>query len=148
MAQFGRPSADTNNDGAWVDQAAGSSNIYQSIDEVTASDADYIESPLGPVNDVYVTALTTLEDPVSSTGHIVRWRVGKNTSGGATLNITVELRQGYVSEASQGTLIATCSNAEAVPDSFTDDSHTLSGGEADSITDYSSLYLRFLVNQA
>lgn len=42
MAQFGRPSADTNNPGSYTDQAGGSANIYTTIDEVTLDDADYI----------------------------------------------------------------------------------------------------------
>lgn len=149
MAQFGRPIADANNDGAWVNQAAGSTNLYQSIDETVASDTDYIESPLAPTSDVYVAQLTTtLEDPLTSSGHVVRWRQGKDAAGGATITLTVELRQGYVSEASQGTLIATCQSAGTVPDAFTNASYTLSGVEADAITNYGSLYLRFVANQA
>lgn len=147
MPQFGRPSADTDNSGAWVDEAAGSTNIWDGIDEVAASNADFIESPSAPVSDVYVTALTTIEDPVSSTGHTVRWRQGKDATGGATVTLTVELRQGYVSEGTPGTLIATAQSAGTVEDTFTDKSYTLSAGEADSITDYSSLFLRFVANQ-
>lgn len=148
MAQFGRPSADTDNSGAWTDQAAGSTNIYTTIDEVSPSDADYIESPLAPVSDVYVTKLTTLEDPVSSSGHTVRIRHAKDAAGGATVNLTVELRQGYVSEGTPGTLIATCMNAVALSDTLTTTPYTLSAGEADAITDYTNLYLRFVANQA
>lgn len=147
MAQFGRPSADTYNTDLYTDQGGGGTNIYTTIDETSASDADYIRSPLGPTSDVYVTALTTLEDPVSSTGHTVRWRYGKDASGGATVNLTVELRQGYVNEGTPGTLIATCLSAGAVPDTFTDGSYTLSAGEADAITNYGSLFLRFVANQ-
>jgi len=145
MAQFGRPSTDTTI-GTYVDNADGVTNIFQAIDEATASDTDYIKSVSAPSSAVYVTKLTTLEDPVISTGHVVRWRIGKNTAGGATLNLTVELRQGYTNEGAQGTLIAS-NGPEAVPDAFTDDSMTLSGGQADSITDYTSLYLRFIVTQ-
>jgi hypothetical protein len=143
MAQFGRPSADTSI-GTYTDQAAGVTNIYTTIDESVASDADYIQSVLAPSSAPYATKLTNLEDPISSTGHVVRWRVGKSAAGGATLNVTVQLRQGYVSEGTPGTLIAS-KGPTAVPDAFTDDSLTLSGAEADSITDYTSLYLRFVV---
>lgn len=147
MAQFGRPSADTNNPGAWVDQADGSTNIYTTIDETVASNTDYIKTPVAPAADVYVTALTTLEDPVSSTGHTVRWRQGKDAAGGATVQLTVELRQGYVSEGTPGTLIATAQSAGTVEDAFTDKSYTLSAGEANAITDYTSLFLRFSATQ-
>jgi hypothetical protein len=148
MAQFGRPSADTNNDGAWVDEAAGSVNLWDGIDEVTAEDVLFIESVSAPSSAPYVAALQdiTLEDPVSSSGHIVRYRYQKNAAGGAQIDLTIQLRQGYVSEASQGTLI----RSEAVnniSNGFVSGSFTLLAGEADSITDYTSLYLRIVANQ-
>lgn len=149
MAQFGRPVSVADNTGVWVDEIGGSTTIYDGIDETSPSDADYIESPLAPVTDVVTFGLTTsLEDPVSSTGHTVRWRIAKDAAGGATVNLTIELRQGYVSEGTPGTLIATCLSAGVVPDAFTSDSYTLSAGEANAITDYTSLFLRFSANQA
>lgn len=147
MAQFARPSTDTTNDGAWTDQGGGSSSLFATIDESSPSDSDYIRTAMAPTSDVYVTKLTNLEDPVSSSGHTVRWRRGKDASGGATVNETVQLRQGYTNEGSPGTLIATAVSAAATPDSFTTGTYTLSGAEADAITDYTSLYLRFLANQ-
>lgn len=147
MAQFGRPSADTYNADGWVDEALTTTTIYDGIDETTASDADYIQTALAPTSDVYVTALTTIEDPVSSTGHTVRWRQGKDAAGGATINLTVELRQGYVNEGTPGTLIATCQSAGVVEDTFTDKTYALTTAQADAITNYGSLYLRFLANQ-
>lgn len=146
MAQFGRPSTDTVNE-SYTDQGGGSSNIYTTIDESVASDADYIRSALAPTNDVYVTKLTTVEDPQSSSGHTVRYRYAKDASGGAQIDLTVQLRQGYVNEGSPGTLIATCGSHTNISNSWTDGSYALSGAEADSITDYSSLYLRFVSNQ-
>ena len=145
FAQFGRPSADTSI-GTWTDDGGGTTNIYQTIDESSASDADYIESVQNPSSAPYVTALTTLEDPVSSAGHIVRVRYGKDASGGAQVDLTVELRQGYVNEGSPGTLIATHSYTD-ISDTLTTAAETLTGGEADAITDYSDLFLRFVANQ-
>jgi hypothetical protein len=145
MAQFGRPSTDASI-GGYQDQAGGTTNIFGTIDETSASDADYVRSVVAPVNAPYVTRLTTLEDPLSSSGHTIRWRRQKNAAGGATVNLTVQLRQTYVNEGSPGTLIAEKATV-AVPDSWTDDSLTLSGGEADAITDYTALYLRFVANQ-
>ncbi len=147
MPQYGRPSADTNNPGSYTDQAGGAVSIYTTIDEASPSDADYIKSPLAPASAVYVTKLSNLEDPVSSTGHVLRTRYAKDVAGGATINLTVELRQGYVSEASQGTLIAT-RTFNGITETFTTDAYTLSGAEADSITDYTSLYLRVVATQA
>lgn len=147
MAQFGRPSTDTTI-GTYTDQAGGTTNIYGTIDEVSpANDADYIKSVANPANAVYVTKLTSVVDPQLSTGHIVRWRRGKDpASGGEQIDLTVELRQGYTNESSLGTLIAskTVNNIAAA---FTDDSMTLSGAEADAITDYANLYLRFIFNK-
>ena len=92
MAQFARPSADTDNTGAWVDEAAGSANIYDGIDEVSPSDVDYIESPANPSGAAYTTALTSVSDPVASTGHVVRVRYAKNAAGGGQVNLVVQLR--------------------------------------------------------
>ena len=97
MAQFGRPEADSSI-GTYTDQAAGTTNIYTTIDESSASDADYIQSVSAPSSAPYVTRLSDMEDPVSSSGHVVRWRRQKNAAGGATVNLTVQLRQGYTNE--------------------------------------------------
>lgn len=147
MAQFGRPSADTYNADGWVEDDGTSTTIFDQIDEASLDDADYIKSPVAPTNDVYVTLLSTLEDPVSSSGHTVRVRHQKDAAGGATINLTVELRQGYVNEGSQGTLIATVMSAVALSETATTTTYNLSGAEADAITNYASLYLRFLANQ-
>jgi len=145
MPQFGRPSTDTTNQ-TFTDQAGGSTNIYTTIDEVSADDADYIKSPSAPANKVYVTKLTSLEDPQISTGHVVSYRYAKSAAGGAQIDLTVELRQGYASEASQGTLIKSWSHTN-ISDAWATAAQTLAGAEADSITDYTNLYLRFVFNQ-
>ena len=146
MAQFGRPSADTNNPDGFTDQAGGAANIYTTIDEAVADNADYVRSVVAPTSDIYVTKLSNLEDPISSSSHVLRWRYAKSAAGGAQIDITAQLRQGYVNEGAQGTLIVSRAFTN-VSDAFTEDAYTLSGAEADSITDYTSLYVRFLVNQ-
>lgn len=146
MAQFGRPSTDTTRE-AWVDEIGGTTTIYDGIDEVSPSDADYIESAAAPTNDVYATKLTTLEDPVSSTGHTVRYRYQKDASGGAQIDLTIELREGYVSEGTPGTLRATVATLTNISNGWTTGTYNLSAGEADAITDYDALWLRFVANQ-
>ncbi len=146
MAQFGRPSNDQNNPGSYVNQADSGVNIFQALDEVTLDDADYIKSPAAPSSSVYVTKLTTIEDPVSSTGHVLRARYAKDAAAGAQINMTVELRQGYVNEAGQGTLIATRTYTN-IGNIFTTDAYVLSGAEADAITNYADLYLRVVATQ-
>ena len=145
MAQFGRPSADTSI-GDYTDELGGVTNIYTGIDEVAAEDVEFVRSIIDPVAAPYATALTSLSDPLSSTGHIIRWRRQKDVALGATVNLTVQLRQGYVSEATPGTLIAEKATV-AVPDAWADDSLTLSAAEADAITNYPSLALRFVSDQ-
>jgi len=125
----------------------GTTNIWDTINETSASDTDYIRSVTSPSNTPYATKLTNLVDPASSTGHVMRWRRGKSVDGGSEqIDLTVQLRQGYVNEGSPGTLI--CSKVvNDIPAAWTDDSYSLSAGEADAITDYTSLYMRFLANK-
>lgn len=138
MAQFARPSADTVRT-AWTDQAGGTTNIYTTIDESVASDADYIKTAAPPGTNEFETLLTTVEDPLSSTGHIMRWRRRKSASGGAQINLTVRLLVSTTQITSQ--------SDSDIPAAFTDTSYTLSGAEADSITDYANLRLEFVAAQ-
>ena len=144
MAQFARPSADTNNPGVWIEDGTGDNSIlFDEIDESVADDADFIRSPAAPTAAAYITKLSAVADPGVDTGHIVRYRYGKNLANGQVVAITVELREGYVSEGSPGTLIHAEVHA-AVPAGFTTGSFTLLEAEAALISDYSNLYLRFI----
>lgn len=146
MPQYGRPSADTLI-GNYQDQGGGTTNIYTTIDETSASDADYIRSPTNPANEVFVCALSSVTDPVSSSSHTIRVRAGTDqSSGGRQIDMTAQLRQGYVNEGSPGTLIATLSQTSIAAGSFTTYTATLSGAEADAITNYGSLFLRIVMN--
>ncbi len=146
MPQFARPNADTTL-GNYSDQAGGTANIFTAINEVTANDANYVRSPAAPVNEVYVCKLSSLIDPLASTGHIMRMRTATDLANQQALDFTQQLRQGYVSEASQGTLIASQSRTSVTSTTFTDSVYTLTGAEADAITDYTSLYFRFIINK-
>lgn len=136
MPQFARPNQDVV---AWA------SGSFASIDEVAVDDNDFVQSDSNPNNDPYVTKLSSVTDPVSSSGHVVRYRIQK-PFGSAQVDLTVQLRQGYVSEGAQGTLIASWSHTN-VPGGFVTWVRSLSGAEADAITDYASLYLRFVADQ-
>ena len=146
MPQFARPSTDTTRDN-WLTAADGTTNIFNEIDESVASDADYIKTQLTPTNDVYVTKLTTVSDPVSSANHIVRYRYRKESAGGEQIDLTVQLRQGYTNEGALGTLIAAATHTNIGGGSWTAGTFTLSGAEADAITNYADLYLRFVGNK-
>lgn len=139
MAQFARPSADTVRSG-WTDQAGGTTTIYTSIDESVANDGDYIKTAAPPGSNEFETLLTSVTDPVSSSGHVMRWRRRKQPPSGSTdINLTVRLLQGAVEIVSRPD--------NAIPGSYADTSYTLSAGEADAITDYGDLRLEFVAAQ-
>lgn len=79
-------------------------------------------------------SLSSITDPVSSSGYLYRTRNRKSASGGKQIDISIELLQLAVSKASQ-----TFTN---VDDVWTTRSDTLSAAEADSITLHSNLRLR------
>jgi len=123
-AQYARPTSDVSA-GTWT--ASTGSDLYAMLDETTANDADYISTVNASTCEVALGALT---DPASSTGHVVRYRIAADSGG-----IIVRLRQG-------STTIASWTHNPA-PGSLTTYAQTLSGGEADAITSYSSLKLQF-----
>jgi len=152
MAQYAAPDADIV-DGAWLDEAAGNTNLFNGLPPAVpgapaaGDDATYIESEANPSASACGFGLATLEDPASSTGHIMRWRRKKDASGGGQMDLTTQLRMTYVSEGSMGTLIGEKAETD-VSDVVANDSYTLTGGEADTITDYADLQVRFLANQS
>jgi hypothetical protein len=146
MAQFARPDADTTI-GNYKDAADGVANIFQSIDESSVNDADYVKSPVSPVNEVYVCRLSDVVDPVSSVNHVMRMRTSCDLDAQEVLNFTQQLRMTYVNEGSQGTLIASQSRNTVSSLTWTTSEYTLSGAEADAITNYNTLFFRFIINK-
>lgn len=144
MPQFARPSADTNNPGGWTTHTGGTTNLYLTIDEATADDTDYIQSPAAPSNAVYVTKLSSVVNPQSTSGHVMRMRTSASLDNQQSIPITQELRQGYVSEATPGTLIASYQRTGIVSTAWTTTQYTLTAAEAGAITDYTNLYFRFI----
>jgi len=141
MAQFGRPISDVST-GSWT-----TTTLWSRIDEVTASDTDFIQSANNPSNDTCEVALTSsLTDPSSSASHTVRYRANYTTSGGGsppTITLECRLMQGTTQIATQTTTLSTGSAAV-----WQDLTFTLSGAQADSITDYTDLRLRFIANKS
>ena len=135
LVQVARPTADVT-DGTWTDQAGGVS-LFAAIDEVTASDADYIQSAIATLTaDVSEISLGTITDPAVSTGHIIRYRYGKDAVAGDVVNLTVSLRQGTATE------IAAWTHTDIGVGPITV-AQTLTALQADAVTDYSALRLRF-----
>lgn len=138
MAQFARPDS-TVLAGSWV---TGSAALWQAIDEVTASDADFISSSSGPVNDLTEMGLSDVTDPVSSSGHLIRFRHAENGAvTSANMVLRVRLLQG-------ATVIAERSFNGVGTSYVTDATFTLTSGEADAITDYTNLRIEFRANQS
>lgn len=122
--QYARPTSDVTT-GAWVSSLGGS--LAAAIDETIADDADYISTTYGSVCEVVYGSLA---DPGVSSGHKVRYRIAADAGA-----IVVRLRQG-------ATTIASWTHDPA-PTSLSTFEQTLSGAEADTITDYSALKLQF-----
>jgi hypothetical protein len=124
-----RPSSDISVNG-WTSTGA---NLWSVIDEDNPSDADYISSPANPAGEVAEVKLSSGIDPVSSTGHVVRYRVAATGQDAA---ITVALYCG-------ATPIASWAQTLTADAGGTNYQQTLSSGQADAITDYTDLRLRF-----
>jgi hypothetical protein len=139
MAQFARPISDLDNTGGWT-----TTPLWSKINEGGAGDGTVVISDSTPTtSEPFTVDLDTIGDPAVATGHILRIRWAKNAGGGGAKTIRIELREGYVSEASQGTLIAT-DDYSLNSTTLTTDTTTLSASEANSITDYSNLQIRIM----
>lgn len=121
--QYLRPSSDISA-GTWLPSTG--ANLYAMLDEIAPDNSDYDYTPTASAMTVKFSSGT---DPVSSTGHIVRYRI--NGTLGSIL--VVDLKQG-------ASIIKTWTHSPA-PNIFTTYEQTLSGAEADSITDYTDLRL-------
>lgn len=111
--------------GSWTPSTG--SDLYAMLDETSYSDTDYIAATSATT---CTLALGSGSDPSSSTGHILRYRL---LSGSGTVAVT--LKQGTTTIASWGPHTLTLAAQ--------DFAQTLTGGEADSITDYSALRVEF-----
>lgn len=143
-AQKVQPTADSV-DGNWLNESGSNVNLYASIDEATAVDTDYITSESAPANSAVRLKVGKLFDPLSSTGHIIHWRPGKDSTGGHQIDMKVTLYQGGGNVLGAGTQIAQFTRTNV--DALTTYDETLSAAQADAITNYGDLYLEFSANQ-
>jgi len=136
-AQYARPDSDVIT-GGWEDSTGGDGDglLYDEIDEITASDTDYDRSAGNPsMSDYYEAGLSDALDPLTHTGHNVSYRARYQGGWGNTgSSLNVELREG-------GDLIAEWT--DDLSTSWESFSHTLTTSEAEAISDYSNLRLRF-----
>lgn len=147
MAQFARPDADTFNGHGWTEDDGDTTNMFQEVDESSPSDTDFVRSPATPTADVVVFRLSDVVDPVSSSNHVMRVRYSADQDSQETIDFTFQLRQGYVDEGTQGTLIVAKAVNGITSTAWVTDSTTLSGAEADAITDYTDLFIRIVANK-
>ena len=139
MAQQAQPISDLDNTGSWT-----STPLWSKINEGGGGDGTVIVSDTTPVvTEPFTVDLSTITDPAKSTGHDLKIRWAKNAGGGGNKTIRIELREGYVNESTLGTLIATDDYA-INSTTLRTDSTTMSGAEADAITDYSDLQIRVM----
>ncbi len=133
MAQFGRPSSVI---AAGQASATGAATLWECVDEVTSNgDTDYVFDGSGGIS--WTLTLSTVNDPVVHTGHIVRAVAKQGGGGGST--IKVELLQGA------STVIAATGFVN-VTASYATYGMTLTSGEAAAITNYADLRVR-ITNQ-
>jgi hypothetical protein len=137
MPQFARPIADFENVGGFTTNTGGTTDLYTTIDEVVADNADYVVSPTNPAGtELYRISLNAVTDPGSDEGHILRYRIAKSAGGGRSINVDMRLRQ------QDGTVIASWSHID-VQATIINGAQTLTTGEAALITDYSTLVIGF-----
>ena len=148
MPQTGVPTADITNANHFLDNLGSSVTIFDTIDEAALSTADWIQSSAGLSTAVYVCALTTtMELPTTTSSGSISFTYRKNSSGGSQINLEVQLRENYVSEASLGTAISSQSFTNISSSTQTTSVMALSSVVIATITAPSSLVLRFIVNQ-
>jgi hypothetical protein len=131
MAQYARPLSDVQI-GSW--SFSSGLELSSCIDEETANDFDYAFYQGTATLSYCEVLLSSVTDPSLSTGHHVWYRCNRQPTN-RTITCVVRLMQG-------ATQIASWTHTNG-PDTTTTFDQTLSESQADSITDYSDLRLRF-----
>ena len=132
-------------DGNWTNELGNATDLFTSLNEADPSDTDYIQSEWNPEESPVVVKLSAGVHPNRHDGHILRYRIGKYPSITNVITATVQLRQDYVSETSMGTLIAEWGDYD-LSSTMTTVEKTLTEGQANNITDHTSLYVRIVAD--
>jgi hypothetical protein len=123
-ARFGRPLSDISQ-GAWT--ASTGSDLFAMLDEETPVDADYIQTTSASTCEI---GLSNATDPGTSSGQVLRYRAKSDDAS----TLIAKLMEGATTIASR-----THTN---VPNTWTEYTMTLTGGECDAITDYADLRVK------
>jgi len=128
MVQIGTPDGTVSNN--WT--VTGAATAHAAL--ASASDSSLIETPT--VTDACRVNINSLTDPVSSTGHIIKFRAQATGSGGPE-RVQVKIFETSTERAASGNIAITRG-------SFAAYSYTLDATETDSITDYTDLRIEVL----
>jgi hypothetical protein len=122
--------------GSWRNQANGTTNLHQAIDEAIADDADYVENEVA--SGVLIVSLSSVLDPSVGTDHNIFTRYSwQDGSGDFTLTLT--LREGATTRATKVVTVTADYDVKKV------DVFTLTSTQANNITNYANLRLGFQV---
>jgi hypothetical protein len=124
MTQFARPAGPDIDSSGWTPTP-----IFSNLNETAANDTTFVQCT-GAAD--FEVPLLPITDPVSSTGHTIRIR-----GAGRGKILTLELRQNSLAAPVIATFVTT-----NLTGPFATQSYTLSGTEADKITDYAGLSLK------
>ena len=138
MTQYARPDSDVAA-GSWITTPPPAA-LYTVINEVAAVDADYIQSGLNPAADLAEVGLSNIGDPETDQAHVVRYRYQKSGTAGVIVDLDVYLVQGT-------TVIASWAHPD-IDLVWLQADQVLTGPEADAITDYDDLHLRFVADSS
>lgn len=149
-AQFALPDANSLNEGPYFEGAGdGDGDYFDELDEGfgagrgSGSGPDdsttYWSSINAPSTDRLRTELSDVTDPLVGTGHAMRFRFRKNTSGNRRVDMI-----GRLLEA--GTSRSATPNQVDIAATWTSFGLTIGSGQADNITDYSALQLEVEFN--
>lgn len=132
MPQFARPISDISR-GSWTTNSGGTTNLWSTLDEAIADDADYVISAIG-ANSAYETRLASVAPAVIPRAHSIILRGRKDASGGNDKGIDVSLVQGTTILGTQSFPILPFAIQQQVID--------LPRAMAAGITDYADLRVR------
>lgn len=133
MPSFARPIQDISR-GSWVTNSNGTSNLWATIDDDSANDADFVQSALGD-NTSYEVLLSSVAPAVIPRDHSIILRGRKNQTNGNQKGVDVSLVQG-------DTVLGTQS-FPSLPASVQQEVITMPRSMAAGITNYADLRVRF-----
>ena len=112
--------------------------LYDMVNEASADDSDYIQSPADPVGtEVCELKLGPVEDPLIHTGHAIQFRYKKGGVASNRINLTVQLYQGTSTKVTEAVL-------NDIGTGWVTGALNLTTTEAANITDYTDLRVRFI----